>query len=150
MDLQNLLKDAKIALSAAAASAAQTAVDGAVIDRTAEGGFGAFAAIASLGDVTTGSVLQLAWRESDNSDGSSSSAVSGSETSPFTADSTSADSKLLIAECMATNFTKRYIFPRLTRTTANAVVNNIIVVSHLANKKPVTQPSDVIASTLAI
>jgi hypothetical protein len=144
--ISHLLKDAVTLLSSGAVAAGTTAVDGGVIDRTAAGGFDKMAAIASLGDVTNTSVLQLSWRESDNSDGSSSTEVSGSATTAFTADATSADSKLIISECGV--FTKRYIFPRLTRTTANAVVNSVIVIKHAAHKRPCTQANEVIASTL--
>jgi hypothetical protein len=145
--IQHLLKDTIIRLSSGATAAGTTTVDGGVIDlNNAAGGSDRFAAIASLGDVTATSVLQLSWRESDNSDGSSSTEVSGTPTTAFTAGASDADSKLIVSECG--KFTKRYVFPRLTRTTANAVVNSIVVVQHGCHRRPVTQTSDIIASTL--
>ena len=146
MSVQNLLKDARIVLSSAAVSAGTTTIDGGVIDMASGGGADAACAIVTLGDVTATSVLTLSWYESDNSDGSSPTAVSGAATTAFTAGASDADSKQLVADCC--NFSKRYVFPRLTRTTANAVVSSINTIVYRAKNKPVTQSSDIIASVL--
>jgi hypothetical protein len=144
--MHNFLKEARVTLALGAVAAGTTTQEGGVIDMGSGGGFDAVVAIASLGDVTATSVLQLSWRESDASDGSDDTLVAGSATTEFTAGASDADSKLLISDCAKR--TKRYVFPQLTRTTANAVVNSIIAIQYKAKAVPVTQPSGVIASVL--
>lgn len=139
----SLLNDAKITRVENAASAGTSDVDTDVLDMA---GYDAVAFVAALGDVTNTSVLALSIRQSDNSDGSSSSAITGASAG-YTAAASDADNKLLVTEVIRPS--KRYVFARLARGTANAVVDSIVAIQHRAKSLPVTQGSTVLASALA-
>lgn len=141
----NMLKETQVYLSSAAVAAGTTDVDGGVIDMQNGGGFDGIMGILTLGDVADTSVITMTLRESDNSDGSSSSAVSGASVD-FTAGATSADSKILLLDVCKR--TKRYVFFRVTRATANAPVAALHAIAYKAHVKPTTQPAVVIDSTL--
>jgi hypothetical protein len=117
----NMLGDARVVAQSGAASAAQTDLDGAVIDMTAGQMYGAILLTAALGDVTATCVLELQLRGSDNADGSSS--VLLATTGTYTAGASDADNKLMLLDVVHPQ--KRYVFGRLKRGTANAVVNSM-------------------------
>lgn len=142
---QAISKDMKVTRVNAAAVAATTDLDGTTILDMA--GFDAVIFIALLGDVTNTSVLSLEGRESVNSDGSSDSLIAGSKTDDFTASATSADNKVIMSDTVRP--TKRYVFPKLRRGTANAVVDGVLAIQYRGDGIPVSQPATVIAAALA-
>ncbi len=145
MNPLNLVNETLTLLSSAAVSAGMTDVDGGIIDMQQAGGFDAIMHTMLLGDVADTSVITLSVRESDNSDGSSSSEISGATVS-FTAGASTADSKIMIVD--VAKRTKRYVRCKVTRATANAPIAAIIATLYKAHAKPVTQTSVVIAQKL--
>ena len=141
--MTSLLKNVKVTPVAAAAAAAQTEVLSSVLDMT---GFDGVMFIALLGDVTTACVLTLTAKGNTASSTSSPTPVAQVATSPFTADSTSADDKVLIVDVYDPAL--QYVFASLTRTAANAVVNGIIAIQYKAEYRPTTQAATVIANAM--
>lgn len=146
MVLTSFLRDCKVVACSPDAVAAQTDLDGTVIDMGAEGGFNAVAFIAYLGDVAATSAIELQCQGSDAANGSSPSleATSGTKT----AGASDCDDKFVILDVIKP--AKRYVFSRLKRGTANAAVNSVVAVLYKANNLPVVQPADVVQSALAI
>ncbi|HYH69028.1 MAG TPA: hypothetical protein VD866_30315 [Urbifossiella sp.] len=130
--MKSLLNDVKPIPVAGAAAAAQTDVDGAVIDMTQDSGYAAVCGVAQLGDVTATCVLELTLRGSTAADGSNS--VQLSTTGTFTAAASDADSKLLVLDHVQPMY--RYVFHRLKRGTANAVVAGIVAYLHNPGATP--------------
>lgn len=142
--LQCFSKDVKVTRVKNAVAAGTTDVDGDVLDMS---GYDAVAFVGLLGDVTATSVLSIEGRESDASNGSGSVQVTDSKTADYTATASDADNKLLISDVVRPN--KRYVFPRLKRGTANAVVDGILAIQYRTGDLPVTQGSTVLAQALS-
>lgn len=145
MDNGQLLESVKIVPCSYGATAAQTAVDGTVIDMEQDGGFDGIAFVAVLGTVTDGSVLTLAPMQGAASDGGDAAAISGAATAPVTASTSS--SKILQTDTFRP--TSRYVRPRLTRTTQNAVVQSIVAILYRSRNLPTSNHADVIGSKIA-
>ncbi|MBN9521824.1 hypothetical protein J0H58_25460 [bacterium] len=141
-----LTETCKILVASAAAAAATTDLDGAVIDVGQDGGYDGIVVVAFTGDVTATSVLELQLQGSALANGSSPSTEA--TTGTFTAGATDADSKLLLLDVARP--ANRYVFSRLKRGTANAVVNGVFYVLYKGHKGVVTQAADVIKSALAV
>lgn len=140
----NLLKNCKITVVEATAAAGTSLLTSDVLDMT---GFEGVMWIALTGDVTDTSVLTLTAKgNSANSTSSPTPTTQGTAT--FTANATSADSKVLAVDVYKP--TLRYQFCELTRATANAAVGGIIAIQYEANYKPTSQDATVIASTFAL
>lgn len=142
--IMSLLKDAKITVMNDAVTAGTTAVTPtSPVDMT---GFETVVFLALTGDVTSGSVLTLTANEVASDTNSGGTAITGGAAT-FTAGATSADVK-----CLATEYVRpklRYVYPTLTRTTQNAVINGIIAIQLGASATPVTQSASVIATGFA-
>ncbi|HEY1188545.1 MAG TPA: hypothetical protein VGE74_12910 [Gemmata sp.] len=133
-------------LASAAAAGAQTDLDGSVIDLAADGGYDGVLFVAQLGDVTATCVLELQCQGSANANGSSPSTEA--TTGTFTAGASDADSKLMVLDVVRP--ANRYVFSRLKRGTANAVVNSVLAIPYRAKVEPVTQDAQVIKSAVAV
>ncbi len=139
--MHSLLKNVKVTVVEAAATAGQTELVSDILDMQ---GWDGVMFIALLGDVTDTSVLTLTVKGNSANDASTPTPVTqGAAT--FTAGATSADNKALIVDIGSPML--RYIFASLTRTTANAVVSGIIAIQYNAALKPTSQDASVIAST---
>lgn len=138
-----LLKDCKIVRVANAAGAAQTAVTGSTLDLA---GWDGVCYVAALGDVADTSVLTLT-AYSDTASAMSSEAAH-TTTATHTADATDADNKLLVLDVIRP--TKRYHRVKLTRTTANAVVDGIFAILYRGKKAPVTADTTIVASGVSV
>ncbi len=145
MLLGQLLGDCRVMVGTPDAAAAQTDLDGAVIDM-ATNQSNTIAALAHLGDVTSGSVLTLKLMASDSADGSSPSVDAA--TTALTAGASDCDDKVIALVVIRPS--KRYVFGRLSRTTQDAAVNSMLYVVGDAKSLPVTQSSDVVASKTAV
>jgi hypothetical protein len=141
----NLSKDIKITVVEAAAAAAQTELVTDVLDMT---GYEGVMFIALTGDVTTASVLTLTVKGNTANSVSSPSPVTQKASDAFTADGTSADSKVIMVDVYKPAM--RYVFGSLTRTTADAIVGGIIAIQYNAKTKPTTQHASVIASAFGL
>lgn len=139
----NLSKSIKVTVVEAAAAAAQTELVSDVLDMT---GYDGVMFIALTGDVTATSVLTLTVKANSANSVSSPTPVTQKATTAFTADGTSADSKVLLVDVYDPAL--RYIFASLTRTTADAVVGGIIAIQYSADYRPTTQDATVIASAI--
>lgn len=139
----NLSKDIKITVVEAAAAAAQTELVTDVLDMD---GWGGVMFIAMTGDVTTASVLTLTVKGNTANSVSSPAPVTQKATTAFTADGTSADSKVLMVDVY--DPAMRYVFASLTRTAADAVVGGIIAIQYKPAFKPTAQHATVIASAI--
>lgn len=127
------------------AAAAQTDLDGAVIDMT-QGMLGAITLIAHLGDVAAGCVLELTLRGSANADGSGSTEIA--TTGTLTAGASDVDDKLMVLDVIAPQ--SRYVFSRLKRGTANAAVNSVIALGREPCIGPITQAADLAKQAWAV
>jgi hypothetical protein len=131
-----LFKDAKITKVNNAAAAGTTDQDSDRVDMT---GFDSVAFVWSIGDVTSGSVLQ-AIAKSNVADSTSGSTTEKSGTS-ITAGASDYDNKLLIVDLHKP--TLRYAYSTLVIDTQNAVVNGCYAIQYNAKSVPVTQGSTV-------
>jgi hypothetical protein len=141
----NLSKDIKITVVEAAAAAAQTELVTDVLDMT---GYEGVMFIALTGDVTTASVLTLTVKGNTANSVSSPAPVTQKASDAFTADGTSADSKVIVVDLYKPAM--RYVFGSLTRTAADAIVGGIIAIQYNAKTKPTTQSASVIASAFGL
>lgn len=139
----SLLNDVKITRVAIAAVAAQTDVDGDILDMS---GFEGVVFIAKLGDVTDTSALELLAQQNTVNSGSGMASIAGS--AAFTAGASSADDMLLVLDVYRPR--ERYVRPKLKRGTANAVVSGIIAIQYGARKKSQSQAASVIASATLV
>ncbi len=140
------LEDFKILNASPAAAAATTDLDGTVIDLGQDSGYDGVLVIAQLGDVTATSVLQLQLQGSAAANGSSPSTEAATAT--YTAAASDADNKLLVLDVVRP--ANRYVFSRIKRGTANAVVNAVVYVLYKGKKGPITQAADILLSALAV
>lgn len=140
----SLLKDCKITRVLNAVAAGTSDQDGTVLDMS---GYDGVIFLAALGDVTATSVLEL--QVLGNTASSTSSPTPTEITvdeTIFTAGASDADNKLLVVDVVRPS--KRYIFPRLKRGTANAVIDGVVAIQYRTRDVPVTQGSTVLASAL--
>ena len=140
--MKNLADYIKQRIASNAAAAATTTVNGNVIDTL--GFHGAMVSV-HLGDVASGSVLGLKLQGSDSSDSTTMADISGASITSQTADATSADNKLL--ELDVYRHGKRYVMPVLTRGTATATLNSMIVTLYGPRVEPTTTHSDTLTRT---
>ena len=139
----NLANRTRVYVSANAAAAGTSAINGTAIDTQ---GFESVRFLAILGDVTATSVVTLKAQSGAASDGSDATDITGATTASFTAGASDADNKVLSLDVIKP--TKRYVRPVLTRTTANAVVQAIIAELYGAHKNP-PGGGDVIVEAIA-
>jgi hypothetical protein len=140
-ETMSLLKNVKITRVAASAVAAQTVVNGSILDMA---GFSGVMFVALLGDVTTTSVLALKAEQNDANSTSGMAELVGS--AAFTAGASDADSKALVLGVHKPR--ERYVRAVLERGTANAVVDAIIAIQYMPWSAPTAQDASVIASAL--
>lgn len=140
--MKHLTLEAKTLLSSGAAAAAQTAVNGAIVDMQ---GFDAVRFTVILGDVTSGSVLTLKAQSATTNDSGAMADITGATTASVTAGASDADSKIFTLDVIKPS--KRYVRPVFTRTTQDAVVAAVIADLYHARNTPVTS-ADVIATAV--
>jgi hypothetical protein len=120
------------------ATAAETAVTSSVLDMS---GYDGVLFIASLATVVDTSVLGLtAYENTANSTSGGTAVTNGAAT--FTASGSS--NTLLVVDVIRPK--NRYLYCTLTRTTANATLNNIVAVRYRGHAAPVTQGATVLAA----
>ncbi len=112
-------------------TAAGTSTLTATFDRE---GFDAFLARLLLGDVADTSVITMKAGQGDLANGSDAVDISGASAT-FTANASSADNKVLALDVKQPS--KRYITITVTRATANAAVDGLIVDMYNAMLEPV-------------
>lgn len=115
--------------------------DSSVVDMS---GYSAARFIWLLGDVADGSVLQTELYYNSASSTSSPTPTESAETTAHTADATDADNKMLIVDVVKPG--NRYVFSRLKRGTANAVIDGCICELYQSRELPQTQDSSILAS----
>lgn len=141
--LQSLLKDTLLSQVSNGATAGTSAVTTSAVDSS---DYDAALFVASLGTVTSGCVLTLTvYENATNSNSGGTAVTSGSCTITDSGGATS--NTLLIVDVIRPS--KRYLYATLTRTTDNAVVNNITCQQYRAKNLPVTQGSSVSASAVS-
>lgn len=141
----NLSKSIKVSVVEAAASAGTSALTSDVLDMS---GFEGVLWICLTGDVTDTSVLTLTAKGNSANSTSSPTPVTQKASDAFTANATTADSKVIMVDVYKP--TLRYQFCELTRATANAVVGGIIAIQYGPTYKPTTQDATVIASAFSL
>ncbi len=144
--MYQMLKDGLITRVTNSVVAGTSDQDSTVLDMS---GYDGVIFIASLGDVTSTSVLQLLAYENTASSTSSPTpvAVTAGSTTAYTAGATDSDNKLLVVDVHRPS--SRYIFARVKRGTANAVIDGVIAIQYRSKSVPVTQSSTVLASALS-
>lgn len=138
----NLSADCKIIKASDGATAAETEVDSDIVDTA---GFAAVCWIVDLGTVTSGSVLTA--QAQGNSANSSAGMTNAGDAATHTDDGDSSNTVMVVDVLNPQN---RYQRLKLTRTTANAVVNSIIAILYRAKEQPVTPDATVLASALSV
>lgn len=143
MNSSGHLTDAvKTIYAKAAVAAGTTDQDTVVIDMQ---GYDAVRFIWLLGDVTATSALEVqAFKNSASSTSSPTPVEMTDDDVQFTAGATDADDKSMIVDIIRPG--NRYVFSRLKRDTANAVINGCVAVLYRARELPQTQDASVIAS----
>lgn len=141
----NLLKNCKITVVEAAATAATTELVTDVLDMS---GYDGVMFIALTGDVTASSVLTLTVKANSANSVSSPTPITQKATDAFTAGASDADSKALVVDVYKP--TLRYVFASLTRTAQNAVIGGIIAIQYQAKDMPTSQDATVIASAFGL
>lgn len=142
MSVMSMVKDVKWTHGAAAATAATTDIDTGVVDMSQ---FDSIAAKANTGDATSGSVLRISIWGNTASSTSSPTPVEIVSSSQFTAGTSDADSKILVAEKLKWPAAYRYAFARVERDTQNCVVDSVDIMQFNARTVPVTQSDAIIA-----
>lgn len=130
--LTDEVKTTRIMNAVAAGSTDQTS---SVVDMA---GFDGCRFIALFGALTTNQVTALRIQESDNSNGSPATDVTGAVTSAL-ADADG--NKMLIVDVQRP--TKRYLIAVVDRATANAVIDGVVAEQYRARTVPTTQPTSV-------
>ena len=101
-----------------------------------------------LGDVTDTSALEIQVFE-HTADAASGTQITSSNCT-FTAGASSADNKIMACTVKRSKITKRYLWARIKRGTANAVIDGVLAVVSGVRSLSVTQSADVIKqATLA-
>lgn len=137
---ENLLANIKFKVCSPDAAAAQTDLDGTVIDMAQDEGYDGICLVAHLGDVTDTSAINLKLMGSATDDGASPSVEA--ETGVSAGVSATHDDKLVVLDVRGP--ANRYVFSRLSRGTANAAVNSVIALLYKPRKRPVVQAADVV------
>lgn len=141
----SLLKDCKITRVLNSVSAGTSDQDGTVLDMT---GYDAVTFVAALGDVTATSVVELqVFGNTANSTSSPTPVeLTNDSAGPNTAGATDNDNKLYVVDVIRPAY--RYVFSRIKRATANAVIDGVVAIQYRTRDVPVTQGSTVLASAL--
>lgn len=144
--MYSLLKDCLITRVGNSAVAGTTDQDGTVLDMS---GYDSVMFIAAVGDVTSGSVLELQVFGNTASSTSSPTPVEMTDdNTDGTAGASDYDNKLFIVDISRWDHAYRYCFPRLRIDTQNAVTDGLIAIQYNSRSVPVTQGSTVIQSAL--
>lgn len=140
----NLSKSTKLTRVANSAVAATTDVTSSVLDMS---GFDGVMFFAMLGDVTSGSVLQLTVKQNTANSTSSPTptAITGGATTSVTAGASNYDNGVLMVDVFRPQ--NRYVFAVLSRGTQNAVVDGIIAIQYMASHRPTIQDATTILQT---
>lgn len=125
----------------ASAVAAQTDIDTDRVDMQTVGG-DEVTFLLLLGDVADTSALEIEiWEHT--ADAAAGTQITADDCT-FTAGATSADSKVMAASVMRTKISKRYVYAKIKRGTANAVVDAVLAIVSKLRSLPCTQSADVI------
>lgn len=141
--MTNLTHDAQFIRAATAAAAGTSTITTSIIDLKA---FDGCVFMASLGDVADTAEVALTVQHGDEADGSD--MANTAVAIVFTADATSADNGLLIAEIFRPNH--RYVRAVLTRGVADAALDGILAILTDPKQAPVTQGDDVLAKAFGL
>jgi hypothetical protein len=143
--VNSILKDCKVTRVLNSVVAGTSDQDGTVLDMT---GFDNVMFVAALGDVTSGSVLELQVFGNTASSTSSPTPVelTNDSAGPNTAGASDNDNKLYIVDVQRPAY--QYVFPRVKRGTANAVIDGVFAIQYKAESVPQVQGSTVFASAL--
>lgn len=133
----NMLKDAKIMRVENSAVAGTSTLVSDIVDMR---GYDSICFVAILGDVTSGSVLELHAKENSANSTSGSTELAGN--AGGTAGASDADNKLLVLDVQKPR--ERYVYCELERASQNAVVDGIIAILYNSHERPLaTQDSTV-------
>jgi len=140
----NLLTETLITRVTNDAVAGTADADSTVLDMT---GYDGVLFVAMVGDVTSTCVLQLVAYENTASSTSSPAPtpVTGGATTAITCGATAQDNTMMIVDVIRPSM--RYVFVRIHRTVANAVIDGVIAIQYRGKTPPpITQGATVIAS----
>ncbi len=128
--MKSLVKDAKITRVSNAQSAGTSAINATAVDMA---GFDAVTFIVAMGAIVSTAVTSIKVQQSSDN-----STFEDLESTSITiADDD--DNELFVAEVIRP--AKRYVRVVVSRGTANATVDSIVAIQHLAHAQPVTQPT---------
>lgn len=144
--MQSLISVVKHVVCTGATVAGATTIDGTVIDMTQDSAYNGIKLTLHLGDVTDAASINLRLMGSDAADGST-PVVLAETLAVVSAGGTDLDSKLMLLDVRAP--TNRYVFSRVIRTVANAVLNSVVAELYAPRKLFVTQGTDVVKSATA-
>lgn len=144
MQATNLLTECLITRVTNDAVAGTSDADSTVLDMT---GYDGVLFVALFGDITTTAVIQLVAYENTASSTSSPAPtlVTGGATAPLTCGATAQDNGMLVVDVIRPSM--RYVFARVHRTTANAVIDGVLAIQYRGKTPPpITQGATVLAS----
>lgn len=139
--MRNMLKDTKTTRVMNSVAAGTSDQDTTVLDMS---GFDAVRFTALLGDVTATSVVELQVFGNTANSTSGATEITSDTAGPYTAGASDADNKALVVDVVRPAY--RYVFARVKRGTANAVIDGVVADQYGARDEAVSQGSTVLAS----
>lgn len=141
--MYSILKDSKISKVEARAAAGTTDLESDILDMS---GFDSVMFIASTGDATSGTVLELQVFGNTSSSTSGATEITANSAQFTSSSATDADNKLLVVDVHRPAY--RYVYAVFVIDTQNCEGDGIYAIQYNAKSVPVTADSDVIASAL--
>jgi hypothetical protein len=141
--IQSFLKECKIVTVENSVEAGQATTVGEIIDMA---GWGGACFIYKLGSVTDTSAVTLKVYQGKKSDMSDAAELSGASAAISSASSDS--DQLLVVDVKEPR--ERYLRPTIVTATANAEIDSALCILYNPRVKPVSQPSTIDASALAV
>jgi hypothetical protein len=145
--IASLLKAGKFSKLEARAAAGTTDLTSDVLDMA---GFDSVLFIASSGDATSGTVIEMQVFGNTANSGSGGTEVTDGTAAQTSTTGTDADNKLLIADIVRWNPAYRYAYGVFAIDTQNCEADGIYSIQYNARDLPVTQPASVGASGVVV
>lgn len=145
MQIPSIVKDIKFTVVNTGATAETTAVDTSYVDMS---GFDSVAFLTYVDDTTTNSVITSTIKMNTVTSSTTAASTTGASATYTAASTTTDDDKVVVADCIKP--TQRYVYAALTRTAATTTFGPTIALQYNAHAVPVTQPTTVGASGIAV
>jgi len=144
---KSLLFDGLVTVVVPYTAAGTTTLTSSVLDMS---GFDSVQFICVTGNSTSGNVLTLTGKMNTANSTSSPTptAITGGTASSTDPDGTTNDNASVVLDIHKP--TQRYVFCTVTRATQNVEIGCVVAIQYNSKKRPVTQPANVLASTMVV